>query len=115
MSLPTGNYKAVMLYAKRHSGRKFYTLDFSLAESGERHQATVLFPDMAHVFCAANFIMREGGIWSPAATDAERPVVMLSLSYSAKWASTRALSAKRTGASVPCDIKAPVKLAYEEF
>lgn len=115
MSLPTGNYRAVLLYAKRHGDRKFYTLDFTLFESGERHRAVVLFEDMPQVFSPAKFIMREGGIWSPAQPEADQPVVTLSLSYSAKWESTRALSAARTGLSVACDIKAPVKQHYEEF
>lgn len=115
MGLPTGNYRAVLLYAKRHGNRKFYTLDFILFESGERERATVLFEDMPQVFSPAKFVTREGGIWSPANPDEYQPVVTLSLSYSAKWESTRALSAARTGLSTMCDIRAPAKQHYEDF
>lgn len=115
MSLPTGNYRAVLLYAKRHGDRQFYTLDFTLVESGERERAVVLFADMPAVFSASKFVIREGAIWSPADPEAEQPIVNLSLSYNAKWESTRALSAARTGLTVPCDIKAPVKQHYVEF
>lgn len=116
MSLPTGNYRAVLLYAKRHNPRqRFYTLDFSLVESGERERAIVLFPDMSMVFSPAMFIMREGCIWSPAHPEKEQPIVNLSLHYSPKYESTRALAAARTGLTIPCDIKAPAKLHYEDF
>lgn len=115
MSLPTGNYRAVLLYAKRHGGRNFYTLDFILTESGERERAVVLFEDMPAVFSASRFVIREGAIWSPVDPTVEQPVVTLSLTYNAKWESTRALSAARTGITQACDIKAPVKLHYEDF
>lgn len=116
MSLPTGNYRAVLLFAKKHRPeQRFYTLEFSLVESGERDRAIVLYKDMPLVFSPAAFIMREGTIWSPFDPLAPRPIVNLSLNYSPKYQSTRAIAAARTGETVACDIKAPIKLSYDEF
>jgi len=114
MSLPSGTYRAVLLWAKRHGNRKFYTLEFAL-ESGERERASVFFKDMGAVFCAANFIIREGCIWSPLNPDVEQPLVDLQLKFSVKYQSTNAIRASKTGVTMPCDIRAPVVQSYSEF
>lgn len=115
-NLPTGNYEAVLLFAKKHRPEhRFYTLEFSLVDTGERGRAVVLYKDMTTVFGPGGFIMREGGIWSPANEGADRNVVNLSLNYSPKFESTRAIAAARTGRVVKCDIAPPKKLGYEDF
>lgn len=113
MALPTGTYRAILLWAKRHGNGKFYTLEFAL-ETGERDRATVLFKDMAKVFPAAHFVMSEGFVWSPRVVS-ERPIVNLELNYSPKFQSTRAMSASRTGETVMCDIKLAKAEPYAEF
>lgn len=116
MALATGTYDVVMHYAKKHrADQRFYTLDFSIADTGERERAIVLYKDMSAIFPAAYFIMREGCIWSPYAPDDPQPVIALALEFSQKYGSTRAVSASRTGKTLACDIKAPVKLTYEDF
>ena len=114
MALPSGSYRAVMLWAKKHGAGKFYTLEFAL-ESGQRDRAAVLFKDMAKVFPAGRFIMSEGFIWSPRDPDEPLPIVNLELSYSPKFQSTRATSAARTEESVKCDIKVVKAEPYAEF
>lgn len=113
MALPTGTYRAILLWAKKHGKGKFYTLEFVL-ETGERDRATVLFKDMAKVFPAAHFVMSEGFMWSPKEEGAQ-PIVTLELSYSPKFQSTRAVSAARTGETVMCDIRPAKAEPYAEF
>ena len=114
MALPTGTYRAILLWAKKHGRGKFYTLEFVL-ETGERDRATVLFKDMAKVFPAARFVMGEGFMWSPAKQDGPQPIVDLELNYSPKFQSTRATSAARTGDTVRCDIRPAKAEPYAEF
>lgn len=105
-----------MLHAKRsRPDQRSYTLEFSLVETGERGRAIVRYRDMPTVFGPAGFIMREGCIWGPADESGDRPEMRLVLEYSPKFNCTRAVVAARTGRMVKCDIKPPVKLAYEEF
>lgn len=114
MALATGTYEAVLLWAKRHGARKFYTLEFALT-SGARERATVMFKDMPKVFPAAGFVMREGFIWAPRDPEAEQPVVNLELQYSPKFQSTRAVRANKTGTTVACDIKPTKETGYEDY
>lgn len=113
-ALPTGDYRAVLLWAKRRGVGKFYILDFVL-ESGERCKCMVFFKDMAKVFCAAGFVMNNEGVWLPLNPGADQQLVKLSLRYSPKFNSTNAVSATRTGITLACDILLPVGKDYSEF
>lgn len=114
MALPTGSYRAVLLWAKRHGIKKFYTLEFAL-ESGQRDRATVMFKDMAKVFTPAGFIMRENFTWSARDPSEPQPLLNLELSYSPKFQSTRAVSASKTGEFVACDIRPTKETGYEDY
>ena len=114
MALPTGSYRCVLLWAKKHGRGKSYTLEFVL-ETGERDRATVLFKDMGKVFPAARFVMGAGFVWEPFDCEEPQPIVNLELTYSPKYLSTRATSAARTGDTVLCDIRPAGNEPYAEF
>lgn len=119
MSLATGVYECVLLWAERPAGRKFYNLEFALT-TGERGKALVFSGHMVKLICCASFAksMRgEDQFWSPRDPAAERPVVRLELKFSPKYQNNQALDASPTGEFVKCDIAVKPLAAtdYEEF
>jgi len=116
VSLPSGTYSALLLYAKKHRAeQRSYTLEMVLTETGERARAIVRYKDMVPVFGPAGFIMREGGIWGPSDPSDWYHEVRITLEYSPKFDTTRAVVAARTGRLIQCDVRPPVKQDYVEF
>lgn len=123
MALPTGRYRAVLLWAEMLPNRKMYRLEFVL-ENGERNRCIVMVKDVPKVFPAAGFILelrkRSGDtitFWRPLDSERKQPMLDLHLRYVPKYNSTHAEKAVRTGEEVFCDIRPPAAVGedYEEF
>lgn len=114
-ALPSGVYRVLVLSAAKRPGRRPYTLNFVMPDTGERGRATVLFSDMPQVFGPAELLMGAGGLWLPRTEDGFLPELNLTLQFDAKFGSNRAVDAKRTGRRIECDIRRPEKLSYEDF
>lgn len=119
MSLATGVYEAVLLWAERPAGRKFYRLEFALT-NGERGTALVFSGHIVKLICCAGFAktMRGGDqFWAPKDPAADHPVVRLELKFNTKHQNNQALDAHPTGERIKCDIqiKPLPPTDYEEF
>lgn len=119
MALATGVYEAVLLWAERPAGRKFYALEFVLT-TGERGKAMVFSGHMVKLICCAGFTktMRgEDQFWSPRDPEAQQPVLRLDLKFSPKYQNNQAMDAHPTGTFVKCDIQIkPLQPTdYQEF
>jgi len=114
MSLPTGKYRAVVLWvACRRS--KVWDVEFILTETSEREQA-IIFPVGAGVFaghCGLNF---KDGRFEMIDPSKPLPVVMLELAYSTKYKNTQVAGVSATGDTLLVDTRFNSKtFAPEDF
>ena len=105
MALPTGRYRALLLYSQVIGAvEKFF---FVLPETGERGEAIVMKKDIhdrVHIAAAGKLGMVLRGQRLPPETP-ELPVVILSLRFVPKFDNNVLVAAQPTGERLPCDIR----------
>lgn len=105
MALPTGRYRALLLYSQVIGAvEKFF---FVLPDSGERGEAIMMKKDMldrVHVAAAGELGLLMRGQRLPPETP-EMPVVMLTLRFVPKFDNNLLVAAHPTGERLPCDIR----------
>lgn len=117
MALPTGRYRALLLYSQVIGAvEKFF---FVLPETGERGEAIVMKKDIherVHIAAAGKLSMVQRGQRLPPETP-ELPVVILSLRFVPKFDNNVLVAAHPTGERLPCDIrrKATPTFPHVEF
>ena len=112
--LPSGEYRCILIVAKRPAPDKLNVLDFVLADNGERGRAvlpeftTKRGRDAWSAVTAAGMIGAMSGsnrIWLPRDQAADQQVVLLSLKFDPKYPLNTVQWGRRTGEALPCDIR----------
>lgn len=104
MSLPTGKYGAVLLWATRRQSGNGWDMDFILTATGERDKAFVFSKDIGFVVAPSKMILR-GGKYQPRNLDEEQPIVVLDLQFSPKYDSTRIVKSTDTRLMMAVDTR----------
>ena len=112
--LPTGEYRCILIVAKRPAPDKLNVLDFVLADNGERGRAVLpeftskRGRDAWSAVTAAGMIGAMSGpnrVWLPRDQAADQQVVLLSLKFDPKYALDIVQWGRRTGEALPCDVR----------
>ena len=112
--LPSGEYRCILIVAKRPAPDKLNVLDFVLADNGERGRAvlpeftTKRGRDAWSAVTAAGMVGAMSGpsrIWIPRDQAADQQVVLLSLKFDPKFHLNTVVWGRRTGETLPCDVR----------
>lgn len=104
MSLPTGKYGAVLLWATRRHNGKGWDMDFILTATGEREKAFVFNKDIGFVVAPSKMILRDGK-YQPRNLGEEQPIVVLDLKFSPKYDSTHIVKSHDTWLTLAVDTR----------
>lgn len=114
MALPTGNYRAILLYSDVFVGiERFF---FVLPDTGERGEAVARIKDKplrSQLAVAGKLSMIYGNKrYSPGG--AVFPIVTLGLRFEPRYDSNRIVTCSPTGESAACDIRRDRAPTYEK-
>lgn len=104
MSLPTGKYRCVLLWAKRRQSGKGWDIEFILTDTGEREKAFVLNRDIGFVVAVGTMSLR-GDRFQPRDPEGALPVVVLSLKFKPKYDMTAVSGWVTTGTFMRVDTR----------
>lgn len=123
--LPSGEYRVVLVSAKRPAVDRLHMVDFVLTDNGERGRA--ILPEFStkrgrgawSALTAAGFIGKMEGpnrIWLPRDPAVDQPVIILALKFEPKYNLNTIEWGRKTGEMVPCDVRYVINyVEAEEF
>lgn len=104
MSLPTGKYRAVLLWIAQRRNKTGYNAEFILVDTGERETAFIRKQDAGLIGGQSGFILKDG-CWQRPEAGVAQPVVKMHIEYQPKFQSSRILFTSRTGETIDVDAK----------
>jgi hypothetical protein len=106
-NLPSGEYKVVLLKAKRSRNKMLTEYDFVLVDSGERESAIGFLKDFSRISANSGLKMvKESTTFQFIQDKDPAPVMLLELQYSPERGSSRVVSSHVTAERAACDVRA---------